>query len=306
MAETRAVEDVTQKRRYLWMQIRLFGVPVYVHWSFLLGGVVISLFAQRDLYVICSCCSAYFLLILVHEAGHAIAAKLLGWEVTAIVISGLGGSCRTKGARTVGGALFLYSAGLLAQAVLFAASAAYIAVFGWPKSTYFICLINTFTFVNAFLFIMNLIPMRSSRGIWSDGAMLWKLTLHKVFGRPNPLLGNTPTSVIFAPETSLLSIAGLRPSDFTVGVEILNDDTTPMDFVVETFERRLEMTQQRAIELMMRIHKRGGLLWPTSDLETARQIEKGVAEDNRVHGRSLICRVVDASEYDAKAIKAGA
>jgi hypothetical protein len=47
----------------------------------------------------------------------------------------------------------------------------------------------------------------------------------KVF-RPEP-------GVVFPPETDLLSIAELVPSGFVHGFEILNDNTTPMQFVVD-------------------------------------------------------------------------
>jgi hypothetical protein len=44
--------------------------------------------------------------------------------------------------------------------------------------------------------------------------------------------GGAPPSVILSPETSLLTLPNFVPPGFKCGVEVLNDDATPMEFVV--------------------------------------------------------------------------
>ncbi|HEU0223108.1 MAG TPA: ATP-dependent Clp protease adaptor ClpS, partial [Paracoccaceae bacterium] len=40
-------------------------------------------------------------------------------------------------------------------------------------------------------------------------------------------------------------------------VLLLNDDYTPMEFVVHVLERFFGMTHQRAVELMLTVHRKG-------------------------------------------------
>ena len=274
--------------------IRLWGVPVYVHWSFLLGGLLISMVAGGGIYLFMYCSMAYGLLILIHELGHAFAAKVMRLRVHAIHIYGLGGRCTADPPHSVKGAFFLYSSGLLAQLLLFMGTALYIATCGWPKSTYYICLVNTFTMVNLIIFVCNLFPGRTSAHVFTDGEILWKLTMHTLNHEPYPLMRNPAgASPVFPPETSLLSVPGITPAGFRVGLEVLNDDRTPMDFVVATFKKHLGLDDREATKLMLEIHKMGGVLLPQPNIDEARQVADAIAEFCQVHAQPLVCRAVE-------------
>jgi ATP-dependent Clp protease adapter protein ClpS len=274
---------------------RIRGVPVFLHWSLPLGGLLIASYAHADWRVALSCCLAYTLLIAAHELGHATAAASLGLKVHAIYLSGLGGRCRFQTPCSVGGAFFVCSAGLLAQLILLASAASYIALFGWPRSVLALCLVNTFTFANLILFVINVIPQRLSRGLATDGSILWRLLMHAARGHPNPWPVPGATSPVLAPDTSLLAQRGMKPSGFRTGIEILNDDKTPMDFVVHTLMKNLEIDQQQAVAVMLNIHSNGGLLLATRDLEEAKRVANGITGDCRAHNQPLVCRAVEAS-----------
>jgi ATP-dependent Clp protease adapter protein ClpS/Zn-dependent protease len=275
--------------------IRLFalaGVPVFVHWTFPLGGMVVATFGKVSWVGALYCVAAYTMLILVHEFGHAMAAMSQRVEVRGIYISGLGGHCTFRRPDSVRSALLIVAGGILAQLVIFILAAIYVVVAGWPRSLAGICFINTFTLANLALIVFNLIPQRTLRGSATDGRLLWEFGMHAIGRRSNPWPTPSATSPVFPPDTALLSKPELIPRGFTVGVEILNDDKTPMDFVVYTLTRNLGVDQRQAVDIMLNIHTNGGVLWPLGDLETAKRVEAGIAEECKAHSQPLICRVV--------------
>jgi ATP-dependent Clp protease adapter protein ClpS len=271
---------------------RIAGVPVFLHWSLPLGGLLIASCVHADWRVALYCCIAYTLLIAAHELGHAAAAVSLRLKVHAIHLSGFGGRCRFQTPRTLGGAFFVCSAGLLAQLILFAGAASYIALFGWPRSVLALCVVNTFTLANLLLFAINVIPQRLPKGLATDGSILWRLLMHARRGYPNPWPTLAATSPVFPSDTSLLARSDMKPVGFKTGIEILNDDKTPMAFVVQTLMKNLEIDQQQAVAMMLNIHNNGGLLVPTRDIEEATRVAKGIADDCKTHNQLLVCRAV--------------
>ena len=161
---------------------------MFLHWSLPLGGLLIASYARADWRIALCCCVAYSLLIAAHELGHAAAAASLKLKVHAIYLSGLGGRCRFETPRSVGGAFFVCSAGLLVQLILLAGASGYVALFGWPRSILALCIVNTFIFANLLLFVSNVIPQRLPRGLATDGSILWRLLMHAVRGHPHPLV----------------------------------------------------------------------------------------------------------------------
>ena len=273
---------------------RIRGVPVFLHWSLPLGGLLIASYARADWRIALCCCIAYTFLIAAHEVGHAAAAASLKLKVHAIYLSGLGGRCRFQTPRSVGGAFFVVSAGLLAQLILFVVTASYVTMFGWPRSILALCMVNTFTLANLVLFVINVIPQRLPRGLATDGSILWRLLMHATQGYPHPWPTVAANSPVFPPDTSLLARPGMKPAGFKTGVEILNDDKTPMDFVVHTLMKNLEIDQQQALAVMLNIHNNGGLLWPTRDIAEGRRVAEAIAQDCQVHNQPLVCRAVES------------
>src|SRR4029077_6723688 len=83
--------------------------------------------------------------------------------------------------------------------------------------------------------------------------------------------------VVLLPGTSLLSIPELVPANFRCGVEVLNDNSTPMEFVVEILQAQLKLARAEAIAAMLEIHTRGGRLFPTANPGDAREIAETIS-----------------------------
>ena len=115
--------------------VTIRGVPVFIHWSVPIAGLLLSIFAGFQPLESIYYCVAFVLLIAVHELGHFSAARFFGLKVFAIDISGAGGKC-------------------------------------WIQA-------------------------------------------------------------VFPPNTALLSIDGFAPTGFSTGIEVFNDNTTPMQFVAD-------------------------------------------------------------------------
>ena len=107
---------------------------------------------------------------------------------------------------------------------------------------------------------------------------------------------NDNEPVVLPPETSLLSIPELVPPNFHCGVEVLNDNSTPMDLVVEILQDQLKLTYSEAITAMLDIHRRGGRLFPTASLADARRLAEAFSVASNARGHSLVCRAVGEGE----------
>lgn len=273
----------------------LRGVPVLVHWSLPVGGLIVSLYGGIEPRQWIYYCMAFTLLVVVHEAGHVLAAIALRLKVFSVEISGVGGLCRFERPRRVPHSVLVYVAGQLAQVAAFLLTVAYLKAFGAPTHPYGRALVNTFTIVNAILFVVNLIPYRDKRsGLSTDGSMLLRLFLHVYRGHPHPHppLVATPAeqAPVFPPETRLLSKPGFRPPGFVHGVEMLNDSTTPMEFVVTTLTTHLGLTRDQAIVKMLDIHNTGGMLFAFPTEQQARTIADAVSADATAAGHRFVCR----------------
>jgi ATP-dependent Clp protease adapter protein ClpS len=276
---------------------QIAGVELLVHWSLPAGGALVAAFVHADPRQWGFFCLAYLFLVIIHEAGHVLAAVTLRLKVFTVEISGAGGLCRIERPRRVRDSVFVYSAGLLAQGLTFSITLAFMAAFGPPSSRFGAAIVLTFTAVNVLIFVINLIPQRSARsGLATDGLVLWRLFLHVFRGHPHPqppLIAVSPDqSPIFSPETSLLKRAGFRPAGFVHGVEILNDTTTPMEFVVTTLMTHLGLTRDQAIVKMLDIHNTGGVLIAMQSAKEAQRIAEAVSAEARASGHSFVCRYV--------------
>jgi ATP-dependent Clp protease adaptor protein ClpS len=275
--------------------LSIAGIPVYFHWTFPLGGLLISaIFAGNHLQQAVIYVLAYVALIAFHELGHVMVARVLGLKVFAINIYGLGGNCYLQVPKTVPAAFSVYSAGLIVQSGLFAVALTYAIEMDSTNSVLETCLLNTFLYVNAFLFLTNILPSKRGRRIGTDGFVLWNLIRHVFRNEPHPVPSHEAPSPVYPPETSLLSIPNLKPAGFVVGIEILNDNKTPMDFVMEVLQKYLGVNRDEAMKLMLNIHTRGGLLLPYPDMDKAQRLADAISEHAQEHGQSLVCRAVDS------------
>jgi ATP-dependent Clp protease adaptor protein ClpS len=98
--------------------------------------------------------------------------------------------------------------------------------------------------------------------------------------------------VVLPPDTALMNLPDFIPSGFNSGVEILNDDSTPMQFVVSVLESHFGLGRTEAVRTMLDIHKRGGALLPTSSADEAKRIAEAVTAEAASFGHTLVCRAV--------------
>jgi len=77
--------------------------------------------------------------------------------------------------------------------------------------------------------------------------------------------------------------------DSTWSVLILNDDDTPMEFVVNAIEQFFDMDRESAMRLMLRVHHEGIAECGTYSHEVAMAKAMQVVAFAREHGHPLRC-----------------
>jgi len=95
---------------------------------------------------------------------------------------------------------------------------------------------------------------------------------------------------VFPPDTSLVEWGGCAPAEFRCGIELLNDDRTHMAFVVAQLCAEMKMSEPDAVRTMLDIHRKGGILLPTTSPEEASRIAGAVTDAARKENHPLICR----------------
>jgi ATP-dependent Clp protease adapter protein ClpS len=99
-------------------------------------------------------------------------------------------------------------------------------------------------------------------------------------------------SPVFPAGTSLLKTKRFVPAGFASGVEIMNDNLTPMAFVVSVLQNHVGLSETDAIRKMLEIHTKGGVLLPTPSFDEARRIVELVNAEAQTKGHPLVCRAV--------------
>ena len=96
-------------------------------------------------------------------------------------------------------------------------------------------------------------------------------------------------------DTFQVYVAGMKPDGFSAGIELLNDDTSPMELVVEMLERFGGLDREAALAAMMTIHRQGGLLLPLPNLAIAELAAESITREARARGHALVCRAVSTA-----------
>lgn len=99
-------------------------------------------------------------------------------------------------------------------------------------------------------------------------------------------------SPIFAPGTSLLSMKGFAPVGFQCGIEILNDDRTPMEFVVSVLQKSVGLSRIDATRIMLEIHTKGGALVSMQSLDQSTRVAEAIVAEARGNNHPLVCRAL--------------
>jgi ATP-dependent Clp protease adapter protein ClpS len=99
-------------------------------------------------------------------------------------------------------------------------------------------------------------------------------------------------SPVFPPDTSLLRMKGFTPAGFTCGLEMMNDNLTPMAFVVSVLQNCVALNETDAMRMMPEIHKKGGVLFPIASFDESIRIAEAVTAEARNNNHPLVCRAV--------------
>ena len=103
-------------------------------------------------------------------------------------------------------------------------------------------------------------------------------------------------SIVFPKEISLLTLDGFTPSDFLYGIEIYNDNTTPMEFVVNTLEKNININRKEAINIMLTIHTKGGVIVSLPSFAEAIKASNSIMADAKVNNHELFCRAINTQQ----------
>ncbi len=144
---------------------RVFGVELRGHWSVPLGALVLTRFSFEP-----GAWLAYLLVIIVHEFGHALLVKRLGFAVTGIDLMGFGGECRWRGDASGLERAWIAWGGVLAQAVLLGVALIARALLGVPSSPWLAAFSDGLIGLNLWIIVTNLLPIPPL-----DGARAWRL-----------------------------------------------------------------------------------------------------------------------------------
>ncbi len=74
-------------------------------------------------------------------------------------------------------------------------------------------------------------------------------------------------------------------------VIMLNDDYTPMEFVVHVLEKYFQIRREAAVEIMMTVHLKGAAVVGVFTYEVAETKVSAVMDDARRHEHPLTCRM---------------
>lgn len=168
---------------------RLFGITVYLHWSWFIALVFFVSQAQGYLSWTWSVleCLSLFGIVLMHEFGHQLACRSVGGQTHDIVLWPLGGVAYVSPPSRPGATLWSIAAGPLVNVLLFPLFLVLLLVAGiagWDIRHPDVYTFVTMLFgMNVLLLVFNLLPIFPL-----DGGQILRSLLWFVIGRANSLL----------------------------------------------------------------------------------------------------------------------
>lgn len=150
--------------RGYWEAFKIQGIPVRVHWTTPLGALVFGGLTFSPAFW-----GSFFLLVLVHELGHALFVRWRRHRVLSIEVTGFGGRCRWSGAASDRDRGIIAWGGVAAQGLLLVVTALVVAALGYPDSIAGRQIASAFLFTNGLLMAVNLLPVEPL-----DGAEAWR------------------------------------------------------------------------------------------------------------------------------------
>ena len=173
--------------------IRLFrfsGIDVFLHWSwFLVAAYEIQARSGRYSSITWNVLEylALFLIVMIHEFGHALACRQVGGRADQIVLWPLGGVAYVDPPPRPGATLWSIAAGPLVNVVLVPILLVAVIVgrsSGWPQTMPdFYRLVRAISFINLGLLVFNILPIYPL-----DGGQILRSLLWFVLGRARSLM----------------------------------------------------------------------------------------------------------------------
>jgi ATP-dependent Clp protease adaptor protein ClpS len=77
-------------------------------------------------------------------------------------------------------------------------------------------------------------------------------------------------------------------------VVVMNDDYTPMEFVVEVLQTYFRMTRDKAVQIMLQVHTQGRAVAGIYTRDIAETKVKQVNNHARQHQHPLLCQLEEA------------
>jgi|SRR5262245_14373557 len=145
--------------------------PIMIHWTVAALAIIISGFRFQP-----GAWLGFFVIILVHELGHAVAVWKARAMVSAIVMDGTGGHCEWEGHVTRNERLAIVWGGVLAQLLLWAIALTVSVSMGPPGSEFSAYFLHTLLQLNLILVALNLLPVKPLDGYdaWRLLRMVWE------------------------------------------------------------------------------------------------------------------------------------
>jgi Zn-dependent protease len=144
---------------------RVGGVSLRAHVLTILGALFFTGFRFEP-----GAWLGFFLLVLLHEVGHALVVRRYGLQVSSIDLHAFGGVCHWSGQATSWQRAVIAWGGVMAQALLLVVTTGIVAIVGSPHSAFVAQIVYVFTATNLWLIVLNLAPIPPL-----DGAEAWKI-----------------------------------------------------------------------------------------------------------------------------------
>jgi Zn-dependent protease len=164
---------------------RVFGVTVYLHWSWFIVAVIFVQMGRSLFGSLQWSAAAYLLLftiVLLHEFGHALACRSVGGEADRIVLWPLGGTAFVNPPPRPGALLWSIAAGPLVNVVVLFISVPLLFAYRGDYSGLGRFIVYGLFLQNLGLLIFNLLPIYPL-----DGGQIVRALLWFVIGRVNSL-----------------------------------------------------------------------------------------------------------------------
>lgn len=219
-----------------WTVARPYGVPIRLHWSIPVCALLAGGFRFAP-----GAWLAFLLLVLIHEAGHALVVRRVGARALALDVLGFGGLCWWEGPVTPLQRACIAWGGVWAQMVVLAVVGGAVLIFGKPANAFAAQMVDVAIVSNLWLIGLNLLPIPPL-----DGKEAWSLfpLLRRRFALRRARRAAPALRAVVVPELDEKQIAA--PPHASVVDDIADADLTPEALAV--IERARTIAREAALE----------------------------------------------------------